>query len=144
MRTSWARTRAATRTARISPRSLDRSPRASSSTSSSRPPSPPSRPSAKKPPSSPTSPGSSETAGNDQPTLSQPSPLSLDEARQRLRDLGYLGGGVERYLFRRAFAGRGGLFLPAIVLGAFAPPIASLAAVETAEAGFGDSVTAAL
>jgi hypothetical protein len=76
--------------------------------------------------------------------MSQPSPLSLDDARQRLRDLGYLGGGVERYLFRRAFAGRGGLFLPAILLGAFAGSIASLAALETAEAGFRDSVTAAL
>src|SRR5260221_9540946 len=76
--------------------------------------------------------------------MTAPSPLSLDEARQRLRDLGYLGGGVERYLFRRAFAGRGGLFLPAILLGAFAAAIASLAAVKTAEAGFGDSVTAAL
>lgn len=75
--------------------------------------------------------------------MSQPSPLSLDEARQRLRDLGYLGGGVERYVFRRAFAGRGGLLLPAILLGAFAAAIASLAAVETAEAGFGDSLPAA-
>ncbi len=70
-------------------------------------------------------------------------PLSLDEARQRLRDLGYLNGSVERFLFRRAFAGRGGLLLPAILLGAFAAAIASLAAVETAEAGFGDSLTAA-
>ena len=75
---------------------------------------------------------------------SETTPLSLDEARQRLRDLGYLGGGVERYLFRRAFAGRGGLFFPAILLGAFASAIASLAAAETAEAGFGDSLTAAL
>jgi uncharacterized membrane protein YqjE len=75
--------------------------------------------------------------------VSSPPPLSLDEARQRLRDLGYLGGGVERYLFRRAFAGRGGLFLPAILLGAFAAALASLAAVETAEAGFGDSLAAA-
>lgn len=75
--------------------------------------------------------------------MSQPPPLSLDEARRRLRDLGYLNGGVERFLFRRAFAGRGGLFLPAILLGAFAAAIASLAAVETAEAGFGESLAAA-
>jgi hypothetical protein len=68
--------------------------------------------------------------------------LSLDEARRRLRDLGYLNGSVERYVFRRAFAGRGGLFLPAILLGAFAAAVASVAAVETAEAGFGDSLTA--
>jgi hypothetical protein len=75
--------------------------------------------------------------------VSSQSPLSLDEARQRLRDLGYLNGGVERFLFRRAFAGRGGLFLPAILLGGFAAAIASLAAVETAEAGFGESLAAA-
>ena len=73
--------------------------------------------------------------------MTEPS-LSLDEARRRLRDLGYLNGGVERYVFRRAFAGRGGLFLPAILLGAFAAAVASVAAVETAEAGFGDSLTA--
>ncbi len=70
------------------------------------------------------------------------SPLSLDEARRRLRELGYLNGGVERFVFRRAFAGRGGLFLPAILIGAFAAAVASLAAVETGEAGFGDSLTA--
>ncbi len=68
--------------------------------------------------------------------------LSLDEARRRLRDLGYLNGSVERYVFRRAFAGRGGLFLPAILLGAFAAAVASVAAVETAEASSGDSLTA--
>ncbi len=71
-----------------------------------------------------------------------PSALSLDEARRRLRELGYLNGNVERYVFRRAFAGRGGLFLPAILLGAFAAAVASLAAVETGEAGFGDSLPA--
>jgi hypothetical protein len=73
--------------------------------------------------------------------LSEPS-LSLDEARRRLRDLGYLSGGVERFVFRRAFAGRGGLFLPAILLGAFAAAAASVAAVETAELGLRDSPTA--
>ncbi len=73
--------------------------------------------------------------------INQPS-LPLDEARRRLRELGYLNGGVERYVFRRAFAGRGGLFLPAILLGAFAAAVASLAAVETGEPGFGDSLTA--
>ncbi len=74
--------------------------------------------------------------------MSTNSSLSLDEARRRLRELGYLNGSVERYVFRRAFAGRGGLFLPAILLGAFAAAVASLAAVETGEAGFGDSLTA--
>jgi hypothetical protein len=74
--------------------------------------------------------------------VSTNSSLSLDEARRRLRELGYLNGSVERYVFRRAFAGRGGLFLPAILLGAFAAAVASLAAVETGEAGFGDSLAA--
>jgi len=74
--------------------------------------------------------------------MSTAPPLSLDEARQRLRDLGYLSGGVERFVFRRAFAGRGGLFLPAILLTALAAAIASVAAVAGAEAGFGESVGA--
>ena len=69
-------------------------------------------------------------------------PVSLDEARRRLRDLGYLNGSVERFVFRRAFAGRGGLFLPAILLSAFAAAIASVAAVFSAETGFGESPAA--
>lgn len=74
--------------------------------------------------------------------MSQQPPVSLDEARRRLRDLGYLNGSVERFVFRRAFAGRGGLFLPAIGLSAFAAAIASVAAIASAEEGFGESPTA--
>jgi hypothetical protein len=74
--------------------------------------------------------------------VSQHLPVSLDEARRRLRDLGYLNGSVERFVFRRAFAGRGGLFLPAVSLSAFAAAIASVAAVSSAEAGFGESPSA--
>jgi hypothetical protein len=71
-----------------------------------------------------------------------PAPLGLEEARERLRELGYLNGRVERYLFRRAFAGRGGLFLPAILAGAFSAALAALAAVAASEPGFGDSPAA--
>jgi len=69
-------------------------------------------------------------------------PVPLDEARRRLRELGYLDGRVDRFLFRRAFEGRGGLFLPAVILTAFALALASTAAVESTEAGFGASLTA--
>jgi hypothetical protein len=69
-------------------------------------------------------------------------PVPLDEARRRLRDLGYLDGRVDRFLFRRAFEGRGGLFLPAVALSAFAAALASTAAVESTEAGFGASLGA--
>jgi hypothetical protein len=68
--------------------------------------------------------------------VSSPPPLDLEEARRRLRELGYLQGRVERYVFARALQGRGGLFLPAILLGAFAAAVASLAAVAAGEPGF--------
>jgi hypothetical protein len=73
--------------------------------------------------------------------VTEPNPpsVSLEEARQRLKDLGYLDGRVERYVFRRALAGRGGLFLPAVLAGAFGAALACAAAVETAEPGFGQS-----
>jgi hypothetical protein len=74
--------------------------------------------------------------------LTSGSPLSLEEARRQLRDLGYLDGRVDRFLFRRAFEGRGGLFLPAILLTALALALASLAAVESSEPGFGSSFAA--
>jgi len=61
--------------------------------------------------------------------------LTLEEARERLRELGYLDAGVDRILFRPVFEGRGlgGAWLPAILLGAFAAALASVAAVEGAE-----------
>jgi hypothetical protein len=67
-------------------------------------------------------------------------PIGLDEARQRLRELGYLSGAVERFVFRRALEGRGGLLLPAVLLGALAAAVAALAAVDAGEPGFGSSV----
>jgi catechol 2,3-dioxygenase-like lactoylglutathione lyase family enzyme len=72
-------------------------------------------------------------------TAPAPPFLSLEEARRRLKDLGYLDGGVERFVFRRAFEGRWGLFLPAVLAGAFAAALACAAAVETAEPWFGRS-----
>ena len=73
-------------------------------------------------------------SGSDRPAL------SLDDARGRLRELGYLDGRVDRFVFRRAFEGRGGLFVPALLTGAFAAALASVAAVEAAESGFAGSL----
>ena len=69
---------------------------------------------------------------------------TLDEARSRLRELGYLDAGVDRLLFRPVFEWRGGAFLTAILLGAFSAALAALAAVEASEPGFARSPTAAL
>ena len=69
---------------------------------------------------------------------------TLEQARARLRELGYLDAGVDRILFRPVFEGRGlgGAWLPAILLGAFAAALASVAAVEGAE-GFASLGSAA-
>jgi hypothetical protein len=64
---------------------------------------------------------------------------TLEEARARLRELGYLDARVDRLLFRPVFAGRGGAFLPAILIGALAAALAAVAAVEAAEPGFASS-----
>ncbi len=72
--------------------------------------------------------------------MSATPPVSLEEARRRLKELGYLDGRVERFLFRRAFEGRGGLFLPAILLGAFGAALAAVAAVDAADPEIGRSV----
>ncbi|MEO8431325.1 MAG: hypothetical protein ABI592_07435 [Acidobacteriota bacterium] len=63
-------------------------------------------------------------------------PVGLDEARRRLKELGYLDGGVERWVFSRAFEGRGGLLVPAAVLGAFAAALAAVSAVAAADPEF--------
>jgi hypothetical protein len=68
---------------------------------------------------------------------------TLEEARARLRELGYLDAGVERLLFRAVFLGRGGAFLPAVAIGALAAALAAVAAVEVAEAGFAGSLLSA-
>ena len=72
-------------------------------------------------------------------TAPAPPSLSLEEARRRLKELGYLDGRVERFVFRRALEGRGALLLPAVFAGAFAAALAGAAAVETADPGFGRS-----
>lgn len=70
--------------------------------------------------------------------------MSLEQARERLRELGYLDGRVEHFVFRRAFAGRGGLFLPAILTGALAAALAAMAAVLSADRSFHATTTAIL
>ena len=65
---------------------------------------------------------------------------TLEEARARLKELGYLDVGVSRLLFRPLFEGRIGAFLPAVLLGAFAAALAAVAAVEVSEPGFGGSL----
>jgi hypothetical protein len=70
-------------------------------------------------------------------TAPAPPSLSLEEARARLKDLGYLDGRVERFVFRRALTGRGGLFFPAVLSLAFAAALACAAAVETSDPAFG-------
>jgi len=74
--------------------------------------------------------------------VSAPGRPTLEEARARLRELGYLDARVDRLLFRPVFAGRGGAFLPAIVIGAFCAALAAVAAVEAAEPGFASSPAA--
>ena len=69
---------------------------------------------------------------------------TLDEARSRLRELGYLDAGVDRLLFRPVFEWRGGAFLIAILLGAFSAALTALAAVESSEPGFALSAAASL
>jgi hypothetical protein len=64
---------------------------------------------------------------------------TLEQARARLRELGYLDAGVDRLLFGPVFLGRGGAFLPAVLLGALAAALAAVAAVEASEPGFGAS-----
>ena len=64
---------------------------------------------------------------------------TLEEARARLKELGYLDARVDRLLFRPVFAGRGGAFLPAILIGTFAAALAAVAAVEASETGFASS-----
>ncbi|MEP6993826.1 MAG: hypothetical protein ABI968_04820, partial [Acidobacteriota bacterium] len=68
---------------------------------------------------------------------------SLDEARSRLRELGYLDAEVDRFLFRPVFEGRGGAWLPAIMIAAFAAALAAVAAVVASAPAF-DSVRAAV
>jgi hypothetical protein len=63
-------------------------------------------------------------------------PVDLDEARRRLRELGYLDGRVERYVFARAFEGRGGILLPAAAFSALGAAVACVCAVAASEPDF--------
>jgi len=69
---------------------------------------------------------------------------TLEEARARLRELGYLDAGVGRILFRPVFEGRGGEWLPAIGLGAVAAALGSVAAIEASEPGLASFAPAAV
>src|SRR6185369_14431406 len=59
----------------------------------------------------------------------------MEEARSRLRELGYLDAPVERLLFRSVFSGRLGAFFPAVLIAAFAAALAAVAAVAAGEPG---------
>lgn len=74
--------------------------------------------------------------------VTAPEGPTLEQARARLRELGYLDARVDRLLFRPVFEGRGGAFLPAILIGAFASALAAVAAVEACEPGFASSPAA--
>ncbi|MEP6801116.1 MAG: hypothetical protein ABJC07_04210 [Acidobacteriota bacterium] len=69
-------------------------------------------------------------------TAGAPPPLDLDEARRKLRELGYLDGGMERYIFRRVFEGRGGPLVTVSIAVAVACGVGGVAAVLSAEPEF--------
>lgn len=69
---------------------------------------------------------------------------TLDEARRRLRELGYLQGRVERFAFRRALEQVSGLVVPVVAAVAGALAIAQVAAVASSQFRYGGSPRAAL
>ena len=76
------------------------------------------------------------SSGGDRPTL--------EEARKRLRDLGYLTGGVERFVFRRALANASGLVVPVLAAVASALALAETASVASSQFRYGGSPRALL
>jgi hypothetical protein len=70
--------------------------------------------------------------------------VGLEDARARLRELGYLQGRVERFFLRRALEGRGGLVFPAVAAGAVCAALASVAAAEASDGVFRGHLSAAL
>jgi hypothetical protein len=60
-------------------------------------------------------------------------------ARARLRELGYLQGGVERFVFRRALGGGAGTVLPVLAVGTLALALAAAAAVASSQFRYGRS-----
>ena len=69
---------------------------------------------------------------------------SLEEARERLRKLGYLHGGVERFVFRRALESVSGFVAPLVAAGAIGLAVAETGAVAASQFRFGESVRAAV
>ena len=63
-------------------------------------------------------------------------PLDLEDARRKLRELGYLDGRVERYVFSRVFEGRRGVLVPVAIALAAACAVGCVAAVLSAEPEF--------
>lgn len=76
------------------------------------------------------------SAGPPRPTLA--------EARAKLRELGYLQGRVERFVFRRALEGTARLLLPLTVGGALAAAVAETAAVCASQFRYASSPGAAI
>lgn len=68
-----------------------------------------------------------------------PTRPTLDEARERLRRLGYLNGTVERFVFRRALEDLSGFFIPVLAAGAIALAVAQTAAVASSQFRYGGS-----
>ena len=72
-----------------------------------------------------------------------PPRLTLAEARAKLRELGYLQGRVERFVFRRALEGTVRLLLPLALAGALAAAVAETAAVCATQFRYAQSPGAA-
>jgi hypothetical protein len=64
---------------------------------------------------------------------------TLEEARARLKELGYLRGGVERFVFRRALEGGSSVFAALLVLLAVPLSVAETAAVASSQFRYGGS-----
>ncbi|HEV8610486.1 MAG TPA: hypothetical protein VGS98_10540 [Thermoanaerobaculia bacterium] len=71
--------------------------------------------------------------------MSSGSPPTLEEARERLRRLGYLQGRVERFVFRRALADASGLVVPVLGALVIAIALAETAAVASSQFRYGGS-----
>lgn len=69
---------------------------------------------------------------------------TLDEARARLRELGYLQGRVERFVFRRAIEDVPGFVLPVLAAVSIAIALAQTAAVASSQFRYGGSPRAAV
>lgn len=67
---------------------------------------------------------------------------TLEEARAKLRELGYLQGRVERFVFRRALESASGHITPVVVAGAIALALAGTAAVASSQFRYGGSARA--